>query len=71
MTFTYRLRLIEETAKEAAAKTANAAKAAEVAKADSPASPVRHVFIKGDIADKELIKDIFRQYKFDTVIISV
>ena len=55
----YRLALIEETAKEAAAN------AAKTSKADSL---VRHVFIKGDIADKELVDNVFRQYKFDTVV---
>ena len=47
----YRLKLIEDVAKEAA-----------------KVSSVRHIFIKGDIADKKLVEEVFRQYKFDTVV---
>ena len=50
----YRLRLIEEAAKETAATSAT--------------SPVQHIFIKGDIADKELVDNVFHQYHFDTVV---
>ena len=50
----YRLRLIEEAAKETTATSTN--------------SPVQHIFIKGDIADKELVDNVFRQYHFDTVV---
>lgn len=31
-------------------------------------SPVKHIFIKGDIADKKLINSLFKQYRFDTVV---
>ena len=58
----YRLKLIEEVAKEASAKASKAVKAIK------GVSSVRHVFIKGDIADKELVDNVFRQYKFDTVV---
>ena len=32
------------------------------------ASPVQHIFIKGDIADKDLISSLFQQYHFDIVV---
>ena len=31
-------------------------------------SNVEHIFIKGDIANKEMIETLFKQYKFDTVV---
>ena len=31
-------------------------------------SNVEHIFIKGDIANKETIESLFKQYKFDTVV---
>lgn len=31
-------------------------------------SPVMHVFVKGDIADKELVDDLFEKNKFDIVV---
>ena len=31
-------------------------------------SPVKHTFIKGDIANKELVNSLFRQYHFDVVV---
>lgn len=31
-------------------------------------SSVRHVFVKGDIADKELVDELFNQYHFDIVV---
>lgn len=43
----YRLRLIEETAKN---------------------SKVKHVFIKGDLADKELVDKVFAEYKPNIVV---
>ncbi|MBR1658541.1 MAG: NAD-dependent epimerase/dehydratase family protein [Synergistaceae bacterium] len=48
----YRLNRIAEVAKEAAAKS----------------SPVKHIFIKGDTADKDLISSLFKQYRFDIVV---
>ena len=35
---------------------------------DSKKSPVKHVFIKGNIADKNLIDILFKKYKFDIVV---
>ena len=34
----------------------------------SQASPVKHVFVKGSIADKALIDGLFAEYKFDVVV---
>ncbi|MBR1438761.1 MAG: GDP-mannose 4,6-dehydratase, partial [Synergistaceae bacterium] len=31
-------------------------------------SPIQHVFVKGDISNKPFIEDLFKQYKFDTVV---
>lgn len=31
-------------------------------------SPVKHIFIKGDIADKDFIRNLFAQYNFDVVV---
>ena len=31
-------------------------------------SPVRHVFVKGSIGDKELVEGLFAQYRFDIVV---
>ena len=31
-------------------------------------SPVRHVFVRGSIADKQLVDDLFNRYKFDVVV---
>ena len=31
-------------------------------------SPVRHLFIKGSIADKELVERLFREYRFNVVV---
>ena len=31
-------------------------------------SQVQHVFVKGDISNKPFIEDLFKQYKFDTVV---
>ena len=31
-------------------------------------SPVRHVFVRGSIGDKELVEDLFRTYHFDIVV---
>ena len=40
----------------------------EAAENAAKTSTVQHVFIKGDIADKKLVEEVFRQYKFDTVV---
>ena len=48
----YRLGLIEKVAREVAAASSN----------------VQHIFIKGDIADKELVDFLFHQYRFDIVV---
>lgn len=32
------------------------------------ASPVRHIFVKGSVADKELIDELFGEYRFDVVV---
>ncbi len=31
-------------------------------------SPVRHVFVKGDLADRALVESLFREYRFDVVV---
>lgn len=35
---------------------------------DSELSPVKHVFVKGTIADKELVNSLFDKYRFDVVV---
>ncbi|MBP5729688.1 MAG: GDP-mannose 4,6-dehydratase, partial [Clostridia bacterium] len=40
---------------------------AELEKA-AETSPVRHVFVRGSIADKALVEELFAQYRFDVVV---
>ncbi|MBO7407961.1 MAG: GDP-mannose 4,6-dehydratase [Clostridia bacterium] len=40
---------------------------AELEKA-AETSPVRHVFVRGSIADKTLVEELFAQYRFDVVV---
>ena len=40
----------------------------DAAREAAKSSLVKHIFIKGDIADKELVDGLFKQYRFDIVV---